>query len=258
MSLDGNVEYASTRVQSQHGSALDASAWRRLEASHDLGQYLEGARGGAFGLWVSSLDRNRDAHSIERTLRGAWRNYVKTVASWHPRRWQPWLEWLEWLPTLGLIAELAQGGPVPAWLLADPVVGPALRKASVEGPMSVERPVSVKGTPLEFFEPALAGRVPLAELWLARWRQLRPPLDAFTEPLLAAVQKALREHARLLALEGADAVALRDQLRERLSKLFRAAGGTLVATLCHLGLMALDFERLRGGLVNRSLFPRAG
>jgi hypothetical protein len=252
MSFDGNVEYALTRVQSQHGSALDASAWRRLEASHDLGQYLEAARGGVVGRWVSSLDRNRDAHSIERTLRGAWRNYVRTVASWHPRRWQPWLEWLEWLPTLGLIAELTQGGPVPEWLLADPLVGPALREARGE------RPATVKGTALEFFEPALAGRVPIAELWLARWRQLRPPLDAFTEPLLAAVLKALREHARLLALEGADAVALRERLRERLRKLFRAAAGTLVATLCHLALMALDFERLRGGLVNRALFPRAG
>jgi hypothetical protein len=30
----------------------------------------------------------------------------------------------------------------------------------------------------------------------------------------------------------------------------------VVATLCHLALMALDFERLRGGLVNRSLFAR--
>ena len=55
-------------------------------------------------------------------------------------------------------------------------------------------------------------------------------------------------------LEGADAVVLRNQLRERLKRIFRAAAGTPVATLCHLALMALDFERLRGGLVTRSLF----
>jgi hypothetical protein len=250
MSLEGNVEYALTRVQSQHGSRLDSSAWRRLEASHDLGQYLEGARGGIFGGWVSSLDRNRDVHAIERTLRGAWRSYVRAVAAWHPRRWQPWLNWLEWLPTLGLIVGFEQRGPVPAWLLADPVVGPALREAPGE------RSVAVKGTALEFFEPAIAGRVPIVELWLARWQELRPPLDAFAEPLLAAVFRALREHARVLELERADAAALRDQLHERLRKLFRAAAGTLVATLCHLALMVLDFERLRGGLVNRSLFSR--
>jgi len=248
MSLDGNVEYALTRVQSQYGSRLGMSEWRRLEASHDLGQYLEAARSSIFGPWVSSLDRGRDAHVIERTLRGAWRSYVGTVAAWHPRRWQPWLTWLEWLPTLGLIARLEHAGPVPAWLLADPILGAAARGASAEWT------AAVKGTALEFFEPAITGRVPLAELWLSRWRELQPPVEAFTEQLLAAITRAVQEHARRLAVEGANGVALRDQLRVRLSKLFRAAAGTVVATLCHLALMALDFERLRGGLVNRSLF----
>ena len=250
MSLEGNIEYALTRVQSQYGNRPDSSEWRRLEASHDLGQYLEAARGSIFGPWVATLDRSREVHVIERSLRCAWRSYVRTVAAWHPQPWQPWLAWLEWLPTLGLIALLEHAGPVPAWLLADPILGPAVRRASAE------RPVAVKGTALAVFEPAIAGRVPLADLWLARWRELRPPIDAFTEQLLASVSRAVQEYARMLALEGADAVALRDQLRERLNKLFRAAAGTLVATLCHLALMALDFERLRGGLVNRALFAR--
>jgi hypothetical protein len=250
MSLEGNVEYALTRVQSQHGSRPDKSEWRRLEASHDLGQYLEGTRSSIFRQWVSSLDSKREAHSIERTLRAAWRSYVRTVAAWHPRRWQPWLSWLEWLPTLGLIARLEHAGPVPAWLLADPLLGPAARRATAE------RPGAVKGTSLAVFEPAINGHVLIAEFWLARWRELRPPVDAFTEQLLAAVSRAVREHARMLALEGVDGVALRDQVRERLNRLFRAAAGTVVATLCHLALMALDFERLRGGLVNRSLFAR--
>lgn len=252
MSLEGNVDYALARVQSQHGSRPDRSEWRRLEASHDLGQYLEGARGSMFGPWVASLDRNRDAHAIERTLRGAWRSYVRRVAAWHPRQWQPWLSWLEWLPTLGLMRRLAHRGPAPAWLLADPILGPVARGASAE------RTFVVKGTALAFFQPAIAGDVPLAALWLTRWRELQPPLDAFTERLLAAIPKAMREHARRLAVEGADGVALRNQLRERLDRLFRAAAGTPVATLCHLALMVLDFERLRGGLVKASLFGRSG
>jgi hypothetical protein len=250
MSLEGNIEYALTRVQSQYGNRPDSSEWRRLEASHDLGQYLAAARGSIFGPWVATLDRSREVHVIERSLRCAWRSYVRTIAAWHPQPWQPWLAWLEWLPTLGLIALLEHAGPVPAWLLADPILGPAVRRASAE------RPVAVKGTALAVFEPAIAGRVPLADLWLARWRELRPPIDAFTEQLLASVSRTVQEYSRMLALEGADAVALRDQLRERLNKLFRAAAGTLVATLCHLALMALDFERLRGGLVNRALFAR--
>jgi hypothetical protein len=248
MSLEGNIDYALTRVQSQHGSRPDMSEWRRLETSHDLGQYLEATRGSIFGSWVASLDRKRDAHAIERTLRAAWRSYVRIVAAWHPRRWQPWLTWLEWLPTLGLIGQLGHAEPVPAWLLADPVLGPVARGTPPE------RLAALKGTPLAVFEPAITGVLPLAEFWLARWRELRPPVDVFTEHLLAAVSGAVREHARGLAVQGANGVALRDQLRERLDKLFRAAAGTPVATLCHLALMALDFERLRGGLVNRSLF----
>ena len=139
---------------------------------------------------------------------------------------------------------------MPAWLLADPILGPAARGASGE------RPVAGKGAAATLFEPAIAGQIPLAALWLGRWRELRPPVDAFTEQLLARVTNSVQEHAQALVLEGADAVALREQLCERLSKLFRAAAGTLVATLCHLALMFLDFERLRGGLVNRSLFAR--
>jgi len=216
MSLEGNIEYAATRVQSQHGARPDAIQWRRLEASHDLGQYLEGARSSVFGPWIASLDRHRDAHVIERTLRAAWRHYVRRVAGWHPRRWQSWLIWLEWLPTLGL------GGRV-----AD-------------------------------FEPAIAKQAPSFERWVTRWRALRPPADADTEQHLAAVFKALRDYARQSERESADSTPPRERLRSRLERLFRAAAGTAVATLCHLALMALDFERLREGLVNRSLFAGAG
>ena len=250
MSLEGNFDYALARVQSEYGSRPDTSEWRRLEASHDLGQYLEAARSSIFGPWVSALDRSRDAHFIERALRAAWRSYVRTVSGWHPRRWQSWLTWLEWLPTLELIARLERAGPVPAWLLADPIVGPVARGSSAE------RLADVKGTALAVFEPAITGRVPLGELWLAHWQELRPPVDTFTEQLLVAVSRAVQEHARMLALEGVNGVAVRDELHKRFERLFRAAAGTVVATLCHLALVALDFERVRGGLVNRSLFAQ--
>ena len=248
MPLEGPIEYALARVQSQYGRRLTASDWRRLETSHDLGQYLDGARSGVFAAWVSSLDRHCDVHAIERSLRSAWRHYVRAVAGWHPRRWQPWLAWLEWLPSLALLARLARAEPLPAWLAADPVLGSAAR-----GSLG-ERLDALKTADLEVFEPAIAGRRALGELWLAHWRQLRPRADFHTEQLLVSTCKTLEDHARSIVVEGADGAMLREQLRTRLTRLFRASAGTAVATLCHLSLMALDFERLRGGLVTRALF----
>jgi len=250
MLLEGPIEYALARVQSQYGRRLTASDWRRLETSHDLGQYLSSARSTIFAGWVSSLDRHRDAHAIERSLRSAWRRYVRAVAAWHPRRWQPWLAWLEWLPSLALLARLARAEPVPAWPAADPALGSAAR-----GSLN-ERLDALKTAGLEVFEPAIAGRRALGELWLAHWRQLPPRADLHTEQLLASTRKTLENHALRIAEQGADGAMLREQLRERLTQLFRASAGTAVATLCHLSLMALDFERLRGGLVTRALFAR--
>ncbi len=174
------------------------------------------------------------------------------VAGWHPRQWQAWLTWLEWLPTLGLIARLKSADSMPDWLLADPLLGPVAAKTSAE------RPATLKRSELAVFGPAIAGRVPLRELWLTHWWNLRPRMDALTEERLKAFSTVVEEHARGLTQEGANGVALRDHLQERLNRQFRAAAGTVVATLCHLALMALDFERLRGGLVNRTLFARGG
>ena len=250
MLLEGPIEYALARVQSQYGRRLAPSDWRRLETSHDLAQYLDGARSGIFAHWVSLLDPHRDVHVIERSLRSAWRRYVRAVAGWHPRPWQPWLAWLEWLPSLPLLARLARAEPLPTWLAADPVLGSTAR-----GSLS-ERLDALKTAGLEVFEPAVAGRRALGELWLGHWRQLQPRADLYTEQLLASTAKTLEDHALSIAVEGADGAMLREHLRKRLTRLFRAGAGTVVATLCHLSLMALDFERLRGGLVTRALFAQ--
>jgi hypothetical protein len=248
MSLEGNMEYALARVQAQYGVRLTPNDWRRLEASHDLGQYLEVLRNSTFSGWVSAIDRGHDAHAIERSLRAAWRRYVGIVATWHPREWQPWLTWLEWLPMLPLLAELARPEPAPAWLTAEPVIGPAA------GRSLPERNAVLKRTPLEAFAPGVAGSVPIPELWLARWKALQPPADPMTLQYLSASSRAVMKHRRQLQSENADGTALRAQLAGQLMRLLRAAGGTVVVTLCYLALMALDYERLRGGLVNRALF----
>ena len=49
----------------------------------------------------------------------------------------------------------------------------------------------------------------------------------------------------------------RRDLAQTVTRLFRRHGGTPVAVFCHLALVALDLERLRGDLVRRALFEPA-
>ncbi|MEP6548937.1 MAG: hypothetical protein ABJD53_15885 [Gammaproteobacteria bacterium] len=247
MAPDGNIEYALTRVQADYGRRLGESAWRRLESSHDLGQYLDAVRTTELAGWVAAFDKTRDSHAIERHLRLEWQRHVAAVAAWHPHQWQAWLLWLGWLPSLSLLAQLARAEPAPAWMMTDPVWGPIAQR-----PLG-ERAVAFHGTALDIFQPALDGSAGIGALWRSHWRTLAPRTDAHTQHLLAAVLRALDNYGQRLAGENTSAAA-RQQLTERLNRLFRAGAGTVAATLCYLALLAMDLERLRGGLVSRCLF----
>jgi len=248
MVAEGNLDYALARVHARHGQLLDEAAWLRLEANRDLGQYLDSARASPLAEWVASLDPTRDVHAIERTLRTEWRQYVESVATWHPRECQPWLAWCAWLPFLSLLARLSRPEPAPAWLLADPVCGP------VAPGNPAERAAALQGTPLAPLEPAILGRVPMSSAWLAHWLTLAARSDVQTQQLVSRLLQTINTHAERLLSNAADTPTLRRRLADQLTRLFRASDGTAVATLCHLGLLALDLERLRGGLVRRSVF----
>jgi hypothetical protein len=181
-------------------------------------------------------------------LRIEWRRYVDRVAAWHPREWQQWLAWLGWLPTLSLLAQLARPEPAPAWMMADPVCGP------IAPGILGERIAALKGTALAVFAPGIAGRMAIGALWRTRWQELRPHTDARTRQLLDALLRAIDSYAQQLARANGSTTVLRQQLTDRLTKLFRAGAGTVVATVCHLVLLAFELERLRGGLINRCAF----
>lgn len=239
MSIEGNLPYALARVHARYGLRLDEGAWRGIEASRYLGQYLEAVRGSALAPWVANIDVAREPHAIERALRSEWRTYVRAVASWHPQEWQPWLRWWTWLPLLPLIARLARPAAVPAWMLADPVCGPI----AVGSPE--ERAAALESTALAPLAPAVrSAAASIGSLWREQAERSVPSVDRQT-------LEQLRLLVKLLA-PGIDATP--PQSASSLSRLFRAAGETVIASGCHLALLLLDIERLRGGLVFRGLF----
>lgn len=253
MAAEGNLDYALARVHARHGQRLDEATWRRLEASRDLGQYLDAVRASPLAGWVASLDVTRDVHAIERTLRIEWRQYVEVVATWHPREWQPWLAWWAWLPVLSLLAQLSRPEPAPDWMLADPLCGP------IAPGNPAERAAALLATPLAPLEPAILGRTPMGSAWLAHWQALTPQSDMQTRQLVSLLLRAIGTHTDKLLNNAADTMALRRDLADQLTRLFRAGGATVAATVCHFALLALDLQRLRGGLVSRSVVAaRAG
>jgi hypothetical protein len=64
--------------------------------------------------------------------------------------------------------------------------------------------------------------------------------------------------AHVEQLDGADprdtSAPYRHALALTLVRLFRKHGGSPAAVFCHLALVALDLERLRGGLIRRRVF----
>jgi len=225
----GNLDYASARVRARHGARLTERDWERVEAIGGLAECLDALRTTSLARWAAPLDSTDDSHGLERALRAQWRRYVDEVASWHPIANQPWLVWLAWLPSLSLIAQFARPEPAPAWLLADPLLGPLAAGEPLERSTAMER------TALAPLVPGVRAAQPLLVLWQAQWRRLAPR----REPMAREV----------------DTSGTRESAGE-LARLYRACAGTIVASACHLLMLALDLERLRGILVIRCLFGR--
>ncbi len=113
-------------------------------------------------------------------------------------------------------------------------------------------------SPLDVLLPGPKRELTLAGRWYAHWRTLWPK-DATERRALAALAETVKAHVARLERSGPqDASApYRRELAQTITRMFRRHGGTPTAAFCHLALVALDLERLRGGLVRRALFAPA-
>lgn len=236
--------YAQARLQARHGQRPGAPFWQQLAATRDATQYLRLARGGSLRHWTRGLGPEAGLHEVERAFRRAWSEYVAEVAAWQPAAWRPALRFLETLPDLEFAEHVAAGGAVAEWFAADP----RLRGLQPEA-------TPVAGWPAELFAARAQG-TGMAVVWRQRWRARWPgPAEAATGQSLERLADQVAGHLRRTAVLAAPgAAALRTELARVLTTCFRREARSVAAAVAHLGLVALDGERLRWGLLRRIAF----
>ena len=251
MSSRASWSYVQARLQARHGERLEEADWRVLEAAKSLDHFHDRARMSSLRRFTERIDTQVSAHAIERALRAEWRHYVAEVAAWVPSAWQAPVLWIEYVPDLPLMEGLF-GKPAPEWARGDPV-----RRWFPDDELPSELPAQVRA-PVAPLLPTNDGRT-LAYRWLAHWRTLWPRRSTVERERLDRLCAMVADHlARLAEAEPQDTSRpYRLALGRTCERMFRRHSGTPTAVFAHLVLVALDFERLRGGLVRRQSFQGA-
>ncbi len=245
---DLSFAYAQVRLQARFGARVGAADWQQLEATRDLGAVLQLLRGGPLGRWTDRLPARPGVHEIERRLREEWLRAVDEIAAWQPARWREAAHWMRWIAYLPALQKLARGGRAPAWMRADPVLGPVVAREPRE------RAAALRGTDLEPLAAGFAAPPDVAGAWARHWQGLWPHAAAARAPL-GQVLAAIRHTRRSLAEAPPEASSgeLLRALERRLALIFRRHPLSPAATASYVGLMMLDVQRLRGALAVRSL-----
>jgi hypothetical protein len=234
-------------MQARHGERMQDGDWRVLEAAQALDHFIERSRTTSLRRFTERLNASMSSHVIERSLRAAWRDYVAEVAAWGAPEWRPAILWAAHLPDLPAIDALLRG-ETPGWARQDPALAAVLesQRDGAKSPLAALRPGG--------------GRAPtLAARWYAQWRALWPKPNAAEQRALTGLAAAVKAHVERLGRAGPRETSgpYRRQLAQAVTRMFRRHGGSPVAAFCHLALVALDLERLRGDLVRRALFEAA-
>jgi len=248
MSTTARFAYVQARLQARHGMRPDERVWRRLESVGDPGAYLQVARNTTLRPWVAGLHAAHGAHDIELALRQQYRRTIDEVAHWMPVEWRSPVIWVRRLPDLPALQYLLTGAATPAWMRDDP----ELRAFASDTPAG-----RVQALQSSDCAPLLGDwqrGEPLYASWLDHWRALWPQASRLVVGL-EALASLLRRHLGALSLYSAAASAsLQEALLRELNFAFRRYSFQPAAAFAHLGLVALDTQKLRAQLLQRTLF----
>jgi hypothetical protein len=243
--------YAQARLQARHGQRVTAAVWQRLSSSGDIGEYLHLARQTNLRPWVLGLHPSRGSHAMEQSLRDLFRAYVDGVARWLPGPWCGVVRRVGHLADLPALQHLLSDAPATAWMQDDAVLRAFISESTAPRREALRR--SEYAYLVEGWEP---GR-PLFDPWYAAWRAQWPGPARLNESMECLGRLLQRQVQPPGAQPGIGTGQLRRSLETRLAAAFRRYAFQPAAACAHLGLVALDLERLRGDLLSRLLFAAA-
>lgn len=245
---DLSFAFAQARLQSRFGERPAAADWQHLEATRDLGAVLQVLRGGRLARWTSRLAAKPPLHDIERRLREEWLHAVDEVAAWQPPPWREGTRWMRWITYLPALQKLARGGRAPAWMRADPILGPIVAREPRE------RGQSLAATPLAPLAAGFGTPPDVAKAWAAHWQTLWPDGELARRPLRQVVA-LMRTHRQRLVEAPPEATSRESiqSLERRLELVFRRHPLSAAAGAAYVCLMQLDLQHLRGLLAVRAL-----
>lgn len=249
MSSSARWTYVQARLQARHGELPQENDWRVIESARSFDHFIERANATPLRRFAGHVHARMSSHAVERLLRDAWRGCVAEVAGWVPASWRPAVLWLTYFPDLPVI-EAVVLDHAPQWVAQDPVLG-----RLAEDRLHL-RSADARADALGELASASTSEDSLAARWFAHWRSLLPRRRAADERALVDLAASIASHMKRLgraAIEEASAPYRRD-LAGRLVRMFRRQSGAPAAVFCHLALVALSLERLRGDLMRRRLF----
>ena len=242
--------YAQARLQSRHGERPDEQVWRQLEAQQVLANFLQNARRTSLRPWVLGLHANDHWHLLEYTLLQQFHHYIDYVAGWQPATWQAAVRWVRQLLYLPALQFLLADHIAPRWMLQDTYLKPFAIGNLNQRLLAMQQSASA---PLI---TAWQNGEPLLQAWQQHWQSLWPAMDATSRRALHRISTILRQHLEAFPeSQPQQAWREREFLARTLVTLFRRYTQQPAAVFLHLALVALDFERLRGNIMQRALFP---
>ena len=242
--------YTQTRLQARHGMRPDERTWQLVESQKDLANFLQSARQTSLKNWVMGLQATDTHHLIESSLLNLYRDYINDIASWVPHSWRKSVEWSASITYLPALQHLLSGNTVQEWMLQDPVL-----KQFTTTHLEQRTNAFLQSEYAPLIHAWQAGES-LLSTWIRSWQSLWPEKRTKQKVELEIMIALLSQHlTSFMHVAPNTAWRHRQQLAQKLTLLFRKYSFHPVAVFIHLLLIAMDVERLRGGIMQRCLFP---